>query len=93
MKQIDPKLVRRKWVRARRLKSGLVTLDLIYELWEGYSNARGGGGFKTIRNVYEKQPNGLGKRYKTKHEALKNIPEQLIYKNARILAGNEASNC
>lgn len=84
MKHIDPKLVRRKYVRARRLGNGLATLDLIYELWETYSNPRTGVGFKTMRRVYEKQPNGLGKRYKTKREALKNIPEYLQYKNAKI---------
>jgi len=92
VKQIDPKLVRRKYVCARRLRNGLATLDLIYELWEPYSNVRGVG-FKTIRRLYEKQPNGLGKRYKTKREALKNIPENLTYQNARILTGDETSNC
>ena len=85
MKQIDPKLIRRKYVLARRLGNGLATLDLIYELWETYSNPRSGVGFKTIRRVYEKRPNGLGKRYKTKREALKNIPEHLQYKNAQVL--------
>jgi len=83
VKQIDPKLVRRKYVRARRLGNGLATLDLIYELWETYSN-RHGTNFKTTARVYEKQPNGLGKRYKTKRDALKNIPEHLQYKNAKI---------
>ncbi len=83
MKDIDPKLVRRKYVRARRLGNGLATLDLIYELWETY-HRHGVTGFKTITRVYEKQSNGLGKRYKTKREALKNIPEQLQYKNARV---------
>jgi len=85
VKQIDPKLIRRKYVLARRLGNGLATLDLIYELWETYSNPRSGVGFKTIRRVYEKQSNGLGKRYKTKREALKNIPEHLQYKNAQVL--------
>lgn len=84
MKHIDPKLVRRKYVIARRLGNGLATLDLIYELWETYSNRHSGTGFKTIKHVYEKQPNGLGIRYKTKRDALKNIPEHLQYKNAKI---------
>lgn len=84
MKAIDPKLVRRKYVLARRLGSGLATLDLVYELWETYSNPRGGVGFKVVRRVYEKQANGLGKRYKTKRDALKNIPEHLQFKNAKI---------
>lgn len=84
MKTIDPKLVRRKYVLARRLDNGLATLDLIYELWERYHNNRGEAGFKTIKHVYEKQSNGLGKRYKTKREALKNIPEQLQFNKAKI---------
>jgi len=84
VKAIDPKLVRRKYVLARRLGNGLATLDLIIELWETYSNAWHGTGFKTLRRVYEKQSNGLGKRYPSKREALKNIPEHLLIKNAKV---------
>lgn len=84
MKDIDPKLVRRKYVLARRLGNGLSTLDLCYELWERYHNQRGFSDFKVMKRVYEKQPNGLGKRYPSKREALKNIPEHLQFKNARI---------
>ena len=84
MKAIDPKLVRRKYVVARRLGNSLATLDLIYELWETYHDKRGEVGFKTIRRVYEKQTNGLGRRYKSKREALKNIPEELRFNKAKI---------
>jgi len=84
VKTIDPKLVRRKYVLARRLGNGLSTLDLVYELWETYHDTRGFEGFKTIKRVYEKQSNGLGKRYKTKRDALKNIPEHLQFKNAKL---------
>lgn len=84
MKEPDPKNVRRIYVVAKRLKGGQYTLYKVFELWEGYVNGRGGGGFKIVSGVYEKQSNGLGKRYATKKEAWANIPHNLMRNFAPI---------